>query len=112
MSNDGSLITGFPSPAQGYEDKAIDLNSLLIMHPAATVFMQIDSSRYVRMGIYRGDILIIDRALAVNDDSLVIYERDGEFRLGKISLLKVDEENGLNVCGTVTHVIHTVRSCL
>ena len=33
------MITGFPSPAQGYESKGIDLNNVLIKHPSAAVFM-------------------------------------------------------------------------
>lgn len=37
------MITGFPSPAQGYEGKRFDLNSLYIKHPAATVFMTVDT---------------------------------------------------------------------
>ena len=40
------MITGFPSPAQGYEQNTIDLNTALIRHPSATVFMKIDSSHY------------------------------------------------------------------
>ena len=28
---------GFPSPAQGYEQKAIDLNTLMVANPPATV---------------------------------------------------------------------------
>ena len=39
------MVTGFPSPAQGYESKIIDLNQILIKHPSATVFMQIGTSR-------------------------------------------------------------------
>ncbi len=100
-----SMITGFPSPAQGYEDKAIDLNSLLVRHPAATVFMQIDTTRYTRIGIYSGDLLIVDRALELTPQSLVIYESEGEFRIGKVALLK---EHNVNVCGTITNVIHSV----
>ena len=50
------MITGFPSPAQGYEQKGIDFNSILIKHPSATVVMKIESSNYTCMGIYNGDI--------------------------------------------------------
>ena len=66
------MITGFPSPAQGYESKGIDLNSVLIKHPSATVFMQIESSSYTHMGIFNGDILIVDRAKKITPSSLVM----------------------------------------
>ena len=66
------MITGFPSPAQGYESKGIDLNNVLIKHPSATIFMQIESSSYMHMGIYNGDILIVDRAKKITPSSLVM----------------------------------------
>lgn len=99
------MITGFPSPAQGYEDIRFDLNSLYIKHPAATVFMTVDSNRYVKMGIYNGDLLIIDRAKAIKQNSLVIYECDGSFVIGRVYNIK----NEAQITGAITHVIHTVR---
>ena len=76
------MITGFPSPAQGYEDKRFDLNSLYIKHPAATVFMTVDTDRYNNMCIFNGDLLIIDRAKRITPNSLVVYESGGEFVIG------------------------------
>ena len=99
------MITGFPSPAQGYESKGIDLNQVLITHPSATVFMQIKSSRYRHMGIYDGDLLIIDRAKAMNPNSLVVYESEGHFVLGRVFNIKAETV----ITGAITHVIHTVK---
>ena len=100
------MTTGFPSPSQGYESNSIDLNSYMIRHPAATVFMQIESSRYTRMGIYDGDLLVIDRALQITPNSLVVYESDGHFALGRVCNIKSEAF----ITGTVTHVIHTVKT--
>ena len=102
------MITGFPSPAQGYESKGIDLNSILIRHPSATVFMQIESSSYMNMGIYNGDILIIDRAKKISPNSLVVYESEGHFVLGRVYKIKKSLEDTI-ITGSVTHVIHTVK---
>ncbi len=99
------MISGFPSPAQGYESKTIDLNSVLIQHPSATVFMQIQSSHYRNMGIYNGDLLIIDRAKPVNPNSLVVYESEGHFVLGRGYNIKQETI----ITGAITHVIHTVK---
>ncbi|MBQ0163443.1 MAG: hypothetical protein KBS84_09845 [Treponema sp.] len=99
------MITGFPSPAQGYEDSSIDLNTLLISHPSATVFMQIESTKYTKMGIYNGDLLVIDRARAVNQNSLVVYEEDGHFVLGRVFNIKGEA----SITGTISYVIHKVR---
>ena len=70
------MITGFPSSEQGYEQKGIYFNSILIKHPSATVVMKIDSSNYTNMGIYNVDILVIDRAKKINQNSLVVYESE------------------------------------
>lgn len=102
------MITGFPSPTQGYESRGIDLNSILIRHPSATVFMQIESSSYMNMGIYNGDILIIDRAKKITPNSLVVYESEGHFVLGRVYMIKKTLEDTI-ITGSVTHVIHTVK---
>ncbi|MCQ2241637.1 S24 family peptidase [Treponema sp.] len=99
------MVTGFPSPAQGYEDKLFDLNTYFIKHPAATVFMRIDSSAFVKMGIYNGDLLIIDRAKRLTQNSLVVYESDGAFTLGRVFNIKGEA----HITGAITHVIHTVK---
>lgn len=101
------MITGFPSPAQGYEDKTINLNNLLIKHPAATIFMQVDTNAYTKIGIFNGDILIIDRALQIKKERYVVYEYMGEFKLGKVENLHSE----VIVCGVITYVIHTVKNC-
>lgn len=100
------MITGFPSPAQGYEDASIDLNELLVKHPAATVFMRMESSRYTQAGIFPGDLLVVDRSLDPEHAAVVVRECEGQFVLG--SAASVAE--GAIVCGVVTHVIHTVRT--
>lgn len=99
------MITGFPSPAQGYEDDGIDLNSLLVKHPAATVLMKIDTGRYSRVCVFPGDLLIVDRSLSPQPGDMVVYEEEGEFRLGLKKLIPPERE----VCGVVTNVIHSVR---
>lgn len=82
------------------------MNELLVKHPAATVFMRIESSRYVKAGIYPGDLLVVDRSLDPEHAALVVRECEGQFMLGNAQSVA----SGAVVCGVVTHVIHTVRS--
>lgn len=100
------MITGFPSPAQGYEDNRFDLNSLYIKHPAATVFMTVDTDRYKNMCIFNGDLLIIDRAKRITPNSLVVYESGGEFVIGRVCSIKGEAI----VTGSIITVIHSVKS--
>lgn len=99
------MITGFPSPAQGYETKSFDLNSLYIKHPSATVFMTVDTDKYRNICIFNGDLLIIDRAKQITKNSLVVYENDGQFVIGKVCNIKEEAM----ITGAITNVIHTVK---
>lgn len=99
------MTTGFPSPTQGYEDRTFDLNSIYIKHPSATVFMTVDTNRYQKMCIFNGDLLIIDRAKKIRPNSLVIYEKEGKFVLGRAFSIKTETQ----ITGVITHVIHTVK---
>lgn len=99
------LVTGFLNPAQGYEDKTFNLNSLLVKHPSATVFKTVHTSRYTHMGIYDGDVLVIDRAKQITRNSLVVYESEGKFVLGRVFNIKSESI----ITGAITSVIHFVR---
>ena len=71
--------------------------------------MKIESSNYVNMGIFNGDILVIDRAKRITPNSLVVYESEGHFVLGRVYKIKKIPEQETIVTGAVTHVIHTVK---
>ncbi len=99
------MITGFPSPAQGYEDNLIDLNTLYVKHPSATIFMTVDTNRYSNICIFDGDLLIIDRSRKISRNSLVVYESEGQFVIGRVSSLTSEAI----ITGAIIHVIHTVK---
>ena len=71
--------TGFASPAQGYEDKTIDLNSLLIHNPSATYFMRLETSEMTPLGLPRGSLLVVDRSIAPIINSFVLIRHEGQF---------------------------------
>jgi DNA polymerase V len=74
-----SAETGFPSPAQGYEETTIDLNRLLVQNQAATFFMRMKGSRLVYRGIHADDLLVVDRSRPTLPGCLVVYRDEGEF---------------------------------
>lgn len=55
------IRAGFPSPANDYLDKKLDLNKFLIKHPAATFFVKVKGDSMIKAGIHSGDILVVDR---------------------------------------------------
>lgn len=54
---------GFPSPADDFIDKRLDLNEHLISHPAATFFVRAVGDSMLGSGIHDGDLLVVDRAV-------------------------------------------------
>lgn len=73
-----SVQAGFPSPAEDYEDKKLDLNNLLIQHPEATYFCRVSGDSMQEKGIRDGDLLVVDRAQKALNGSIVIVSVYGE----------------------------------
>jgi DNA polymerase V len=73
------VMAGFPSPAEQYIEQALDLNELLVKHPAGTFFVRVAGDSMLQAGIFPGDILVVDRAEEAVDGSIVIATVDGEF---------------------------------
>jgi DNA polymerase V len=116
---------GFPSPAENDMEKAIDLNELLIEHPAATFFVRVAGDSMQNAGIFSGDVLIVDRSVEPSENAIVVAVVDGEFTVkrllkkeGRIYLvpenpsypiLEVAPESDFQVWGVVQYVIHKAR---
>ncbi|MDF1544821.1 MAG: S24 family peptidase [bacterium] len=99
-----SRVTGFPSPADDFLEGRLDLNELLVEHPAATFYMRVEESN-VDLAVVREDILIIDRSLEPVGGNLVVAISDGELCLHRFSSSESVSE-GLEVWGVVRAVIH------
>ena len=41
----GSVVAGFPSPAEQYQETPLDLNELLVKRPAATFFVKVSKRK-------------------------------------------------------------------
>jgi DNA polymerase V len=118
------VSAGFPSPADDFIDKTLDLNEFLISHPSATFFVRAEGTSMIEAGIHPGDILIVDKALEASPGSIVIAVIEGEFTVkrfqrteGRCFLLaenpsfkpiEITEGMRVEVWGVVTYVIHKV----
>lgn len=117
-----AVPAGFPSPAEDYVEKNLDLNEYLVKHPAATYFVRVAGDSMLGAGIHHDDILIVDRSLApvsgrivvavVNDEMTVkrFLQRDGRCRLlaenPDHAEIVITEGMDLEIWGVVTHAIH------
>lgn len=113
---------GFPSPADDYIERKLDLNTYLIRHPAATFFVRVTGDSMIDAGIHSGDMLVVDRSLEPSGSSVVIAGVEGELTVkrirkcgGKLFLvsdnsgyepIEVREDADFSIWGVVTAVIH------
>jgi DNA polymerase V len=116
---------GFPSPADDFVDKKLDLNELLIAHPSATFFVRVEGHSMKDAQIYDGDVLIVDRSLQAESGSIAVAIINGEFTVKRVlkkkdrlflvaenpafSPLEISPEMDFQIWGIVTYVIHKVR---
>ena len=119
-----SVPAGFPSPADDYVDRKLDLNEYLIKHPAATYFFRVSGQSLEPIGVFDGDLLIVDRAEQPKHHSLVLAIVDGEYICRIVDLrnrqllapnscapaIPVSDGSDMTIEGVVTHSIrHHVR---
>jgi DNA polymerase V len=75
---------GFPSPAQGYEQKGIDLNALMVTNPPATYFVRAQGDSMLDAGIREGDMLVVDFSLQPQHGDIVIAKLDDRFTVKRL----------------------------
>ncbi len=73
-----SVAAGFPSPADDYLAQRLDLNQHLIQHPAATYFLRADGESMRDVGIFSGDLLVVDNSLKPRNGDVVVAAVDGQ----------------------------------
>jgi len=69
----------------------LSLDEHFIKHPAATFFVKVEGDGMDDHGIYKGDILIIDRSLTPEKNSTVIVVIDGELTVRHFSTIDSEE---------------------
>ncbi|MCT8124702.1 translesion error-prone DNA polymerase V autoproteolytic subunit [Alishewanella sp. BS5-314] len=115
---------GFPSPAQDYVERTLDLNELCIRHPNATFFVRVEGDSMIEAGIYDGDVLVVDRSIDAEHGDIVVAAVGNEFTVKELctrpSLMllprnpaykPIRPRNGeeFNIFGVVTNVIRQMK---
>lgn len=88
---EGGIKAGFPSPASDFPAERIDLNEELIRDPETTFLARVNGDSMKDIGIFDGDLMIIDKALEPHNGNIAVCYIDGEFTLKR---LKVIQEKG------------------
>jgi DNA polymerase V len=119
-----AVAAGFPSPAENDIEEKLDLNELLVKHPAATFFLRVAGSSMIGAGIHHNDILVVDRSLEAAHGKIVIAALNGELTVKRLHIAKgavhlmadnpdyppiaVSADMELHIWGVVTSVIHAL----
>jgi|TARA_B110000908_G_C10129607_1_gene391556 DNA polymerase V len=72
-------ISGFESPAAEYKELSLSLDQLLIRHPNATFIGQASGQSMEGVGIFDGDLLIVDRSLTTKNGDVIVANYNGCF---------------------------------
>ncbi len=115
---------GFPSPATDYIEEDVDLNVHLIKNVPATFVIRVQGKSMTDVGIYDGDLLVVDKSLKPKNFSTVIAnvldelvvksfvkEKDEQFLTSGSNKIEdkiiINSDSDVFVWGVVTYVIHS-----
>jgi len=119
-----SVSAGFPSPAESFFEKRLNVNDLLVPHPDFTYFVRVEGDSMRGAGLQSGDILVVDRSLDAVNNSIIVAILNGGFvvkrilfEAQKVALLSehprypaitVQPDDGFSIWGVVTYSLHPI----
>jgi DNA polymerase V len=74
-----TIAAGFPKPSDDYILARLDLTELIVKHPSATYLARVEGNSMIELGIFSGDLLVVDRAAERIHMCVVVASIDGEF---------------------------------
>lgn len=118
------VACGFPSPAEDFEEHSLSLDKRLIKNPNSTFLVRASGDSMEGAGIFKDDILIVDRSCQPKLNDVVLAVVDAEFTVkywckddrGRFVLRAANSAYADIVCnedfyvwGVVTYVVHGFR---
>jgi len=75
------VAAGFPSPADDYIEKRLDVSDFLIDHAASTFFVTIKGDSMIDVGLLPDDKVVVDRSKTPSIGDIVLAVVDREFTI-------------------------------
>tara|TARA_B100001113_G_scaffold134701_1_gene110588 strand:- start:617 stop:1045 length:429 start_codon:yes stop_codon:yes gene_type:complete len=112
---------GWPSPADDYVERSIDLNEYLIKNSASTYFVRVKGDSMINANIGDGALLIVDRSIEPKHKNIVIAAINGSFACKRLILkpeiclmsenpkykpIQINKDTELELAGTVIAAIN------
>jgi DNA polymerase V len=124
----GAVHAGFPSPAEDYMEKQINLDELLVRNRVASYLLRVEGDSMIGAAIKSGDLVLVDKSITAYSGAIVVACINGEFTLkrykqhsGKIWLhpenkeyqeIEIKAEDDFVIFGVVTAVIRSLNRAL
>jgi DNA polymerase V len=70
-------MAGFPVPGDDMIEASLNLHDYVIKNPSASFFVRVEGDSMEGVGIYSGDVLVVDRSLEVVPGRIVVAVIDG-----------------------------------
>ena len=120
------IKAGFPSAADDYLDKKLDLNEHLIKHPSSTFFVKVKGDSMVNASINSEDMLVVDRSLEAKNRNIIVAIVNGEFTVKRLikrkdvcqlvsenpnfKTIDITPDTDFEIWGVVIYVIHCCKN--
>ena len=79
-----AVPAGFPTPVDDHVERRLSLDAHLIQHRESTFFMRVAGHSMRELGIFDGDLLIVDRSVPAAHGSVIVAVVDGEFTVKQL----------------------------
>ncbi len=119
------IQAGFPSPADDYIEKRLDLNDYLMANPVSTYYMKVSGDSMEGAAIHNDDLLVVDCSLKPRNRDIVVAVLNGEFTVKRLKIYGkrvslvpenpeypttlITEEMDFKIWGVVSYVVHGTR---
>ena len=120
------VSAGFPSPAEDYAETYLSLDELVNVRAPSVYLVRAGGDSLNGVGIYDGDVLVVDRAAVANQGEVVIALIEGEFTAKVLSYgvngrpmllaanpayptITLQDGEALELWGVVTDNLHSLR---
>jgi DNA polymerase V len=118
------ISAGFPSPAEDFLEKRLDLNEFLVKNPASTFLIRVYGESMTGAGIQNGDIIVVDRSAEAIPGKIILGVLNGEFTVKRLEKkgdkvflkpendrfkpVEITEQMNFQIWGVVMFSIHKV----
>ncbi len=82
------ICAGFPSPAGDFIETRLNLQDLLVKNPVSTYILKVSGDSMTGVGIFPGDLVVVDASLEAQPGNIVVAVVDGDLTIKRLDKLR------------------------